>query len=132
MSHEASFFRESKNFNWSSLEIFLPLCSRAWCANKLHNGLSKKYLVLNIFIIMIDFCLFGNIPHDFLVPRIIESAPKTFMSIQIPDLHRVGVLLTKDSYRIIPVAVLVLTHRVPLICLVKKNQNLNLRGKSSD
>ena len=75
---------------WSSLKIFLPLCSRTWCANKLHNGLSKKYLVLNIFIIMIDFCLFGNIPHDFLVPRIIESAPKTFMSIQIPDLHRVG------------------------------------------
>ena len=54
----------------------------------------KNCLVLNIFIIkkaavILDFCLFGNIRRNFLVPRIIESAPKTFMPIQIPDLHRV-------------------------------------------
>ena len=49
---------------------------------------------LNISIIkktavILDFCLFGNIHHNFVVPRIIESAPKTFTPIQIPDLHRV-------------------------------------------
>ena len=29
-----------------------------------------------------NFCLIGNIRHNFLVPRMIESAPKTFMPIQ--------------------------------------------------
>ena len=36
-----------------------------------------------------NFCLIGNIRHNFLVPRIIELAPKIFMHIQTPDLHRV-------------------------------------------
>ena len=36
-----------------------------------------------------NFCLIGNICHNFLVPRMIESAPKTFMPIQTSDLHRV-------------------------------------------
>ena len=38
---------------------------------------------------ILNFCLIGNIRHNFLVPRIIESAPKTFMPIQTPDLDRV-------------------------------------------
>ena len=38
----AAFLDNQKSSIWSSMEIFLPLCSRAWCANKLHNGLSKK------------------------------------------------------------------------------------------
>ena len=31
---------------------------------------------------ILDFCLFGNIRHNFLVPRMNESAPKTLMRIQ--------------------------------------------------
>ena len=58
----------------------------------------KNCLVLNIFItrmvwkkaaVIFNFCLIGNINHNFLVPIMIESAPKTFMPIQTPDLHRV-------------------------------------------
>ena len=48
---------------------------------------------------ILDFCLFGNIRHNFLVPRIIKSAPKTFMPIQIPDLHRVLGLNLDKIYR---------------------------------
>ena len=62
----------------------------------------KKCLVLNIFIIkknaavILNFCLIGNIRHK--VPTIIESAaPKTFMPIQTPDLHRVVYLVPKRS-----------------------------------
>ena len=36
-----------------------------------------------------NLCLTGNINHNFLVPRMIESAPKTFMPIQTLDLDRV-------------------------------------------
>ena len=39
--------------------------------------------------VIFNFCLIGNIHHNFLVPRMIESAPKTFMPIQTPDLDRV-------------------------------------------
>ena len=90
----AAFLDNQKSSIWSSLEIFLPLCSRAWCANKLHNGLSKKLSGFKHFYykkaaVILNFCLIGNIRHNFLVPRIIELAPKTFMPIQIPDLHRV-------------------------------------------
>ena len=50
----------------------------------------KNWLVLNIFIIkkaavILNFCLFGNICHNFLIPTMIESAPKTFKPIQTPD-----------------------------------------------
>ena len=46
-------------------------------------GLSKEAAVVS------HFSLIGNICNTFLVPRMIESAPKTFMPIQTPDLHRV-------------------------------------------
>ena len=90
----AAFLDNQKSSIWSSLVIFLPLFSRAWCANKLHNGLTKKLSGFKHFYykkaaVILDFCLFGNIRHNFLVPRIIESAPKTFMPIQTPDLYRV-------------------------------------------
>ena len=54
----------------------------------------KNWLVLNIFIIkkaavIFNFCLFGNICNNFLVPRMIESACKTFMPIPTLDLDRV-------------------------------------------
>ena len=39
---------------------------------------------------LLNFCFIGNIRHNFLVPRIIETTPKTFMPIQIPDLHSVS------------------------------------------
>ena len=39
--------------------------------------------------VIFNFCLIGNIPHNFLVPRIIELAAKTFMPIQTPGLQRV-------------------------------------------
>ena len=43
--------------------------------------LSKKAAVVS------DFCLIGKIPHNFLVPRMIELACKFFMPIQTLDLH---------------------------------------------
>ena len=66
----------------------------------------KNCLVLNIFIacmvwkkaaVIFNFCLIGNIHHSFLVPRMIESAPKTSMPIQTPDLNRVLVMPTQLS-----------------------------------
>ena len=47
-------------------------------------GLPKKAAVVS------NFCLIGKICHNFLVPRIIELACKTFMCIQTLDLDRVG------------------------------------------
>ncbi len=48
-----------------------------------HFGLSQKAAVVS------NFCLIGKLRHNFLVPRMNELAPKTFMSIQTPDLHSV-------------------------------------------
>ena len=48
-----------------------------------HFGLSKKAAVVS------NFCLIRKIPYNFLVPIMIESACKTFMSIQTLDLDRV-------------------------------------------
>ena len=39
--------------------------------------------------VVLNFCLIGNIRHNFLVPRMIELGRKTFMHIQTLDLHRV-------------------------------------------
>ena len=56
---------------------------------------------------VLNFCLIGKFRHNFLVPRMIESAPKTFMPIQTPDLDRVYcwlffIILTnfKDIYNL--------------------------------
>ena len=38
---------------------------------------------------VLNFCLIGKIRHNFLVPRMIESARKTFMPVQTLNLHRV-------------------------------------------
>ena len=46
-------------------------------------GLSKKAAVVS------NFCLIGKIHRNFLVPRMIELACKTFMPIQTLVLHRV-------------------------------------------
>ena len=35
-----------------------------------------------------NFCLIGKIPHNFLVPKMVESACKIFMLIQTLDLHK--------------------------------------------
>ena len=64
---------------------------QAWCEK---NGLSKtlsgfKHFYYKKTAVILNFCFIRNIGHNFLVPRIIESAPKTFMPIQTPDLHRV-------------------------------------------
>ena len=63
--------------------------------------IKKNCLVLNIFIIkkaavILNFFLIVNIRHNFLVPRMIESAPKTFMPIQTPDLHGVACITFKE------------------------------------
>ena len=57
--------------------------------------LSKKAAVAS------NFSLIGKIPHNFLVPRTIESACKTFMPIQTLDLHRVlcTYLNSKKSFK---------------------------------
>ena len=39
--------------------------------------------------VVLNFCLIGKIRHNFLVPRMIESARKTFMPVQTLNLHRV-------------------------------------------
>ena len=48
-----------------------------------HFGLSKKAAVVS------NFCLIGKIRYNFLVPRMIELAPKTFMPIQTQGIDRV-------------------------------------------
>ena len=80
---------------YSSLDVFYHcVTGLVWKNVAECNGLSKKlsgfkYFYYKKAAMILDFCLFGNIRHNFLVPRIIESAPKTFMPIQIPDVHRV-------------------------------------------
>ena len=99
MSYDGSFFRYLiKIIQFSQVWTFFTIVQQggqqAWWARKLH----KICLVLNIFItcivwkkaaVIFNFCLIGIIHHNFLVPRVIELAPKTFMPIQTPDLHRV-------------------------------------------
>ena len=58
-------------------------------------GLSKKAAIVS------NFCLIGNIHHNFLIPRMIESVPKTFMPIQTPDLHRVSSMALKHFFFLI-------------------------------
>jgi hypothetical protein len=55
-------------------------------------GLSKKAAVVS------TFCLIGKICHNFLVPRMIQLASKTLMSIQTLDLHRVKVVKEQFEY----------------------------------
>ena len=80
-------FSDNQKFsNWSSLDFLTP--------GLLYNCLSKNWPVLNILLQKsshdIQFLLeIGNICHNVLEPRRIESAPKTLMPIQTPDLHRV-------------------------------------------
>ena len=71
---------------------------QAWFANKQHKGLSKKLTGFKYFYykkaaVIFNFCLIGNISHNFLIPRMIELVPKTFMPIRTPDLHRVDISL---------------------------------------
>ena len=97
--HTTAAFLENQNYPiYSSLDIFLPMCSRPGLQGHSTMDYQKNCLVLNIFImrmvwkkaaVIFNFCLIGNIHHNFLVPRMIESAPKTFMPIQTPDLDRV-------------------------------------------
>ena len=82
-------FLDNPNFSiWSSLEIFLLMCKQAWCENKLHNGQSQKMSGFKHFYhkkkaaVIFNFCLIVKSHHNFLVPRVFESAPKTFMPIQ--------------------------------------------------
>ena len=66
--------------------MFFYHCATGLVSKKVAQWTIKKNcLGLNIFIIK-KSC----IPHNFLVPRIIESAPKTFMAIQTPDLQSGG------------------------------------------
>ena len=58
-------------------------------------GLSKKAAVFW------HFYLIGNIRHNFLVPRMIASNPKTFMHIQTPDLHRVSSQFTFKLFNMV-------------------------------
>ena len=59
-------------------------CVRATKLDQIeHFGLSKKAAVIS------NFCLFGKIHHNFLVPKMIKLGCKTFMSIQTLGLHRV-------------------------------------------
>ena len=103
--HMTAAFLDTPNFSiWSNLDIFLPLCIFPGVQISCTMDYHKNCPVLNIFItrmvwkkaaVIFNFCLIGNIHHNFLVPRMIESAPKTFMPIQTPDLHRV--MLFEDS-----------------------------------
>ena len=90
--HAIAAFLDIPNFwIWSSLDVFTIHCATilVWAQWAI-----KKILVFNTIHIMkqaaviINFCRL-EIFVSFLVPRIIESAPKTFMPIQIPELHSV-------------------------------------------
>ena len=89
IEYHGSFFYNKKGVKRSIVQIFLHTRFLAywWKISKLDRirefGLSKKATIVW------HFCLIGNIRHNFLVSRMNESAPKTFMSIQTPDLNRV-------------------------------------------
>ena len=105
----AAFWDKPKCSIFPNLDIFLPMCSRRISRPGGQGNCTmdnqKNCLVLNIFItrmvwkkaaVIFNFCLIGNIHHNFLVPRMLESAPKTFMPIQTPDLH--GVKCEKNTH----------------------------------
>ena len=50
---------------------------------------SLNVLTIKKVVVLLNFCLIGKIRHNFLVPRIIESACKTFMPIPTLDIDRV-------------------------------------------
>ena len=91
-------FPMKQKFNITAALFDSPLCyffAHQACCTLVKNpkldqiekfGLSKKAAIIP------HFCIIGNIHHNFLVPRMIELAPKIFMPIQTPDLHRVCIL----------------------------------------
>ena len=89
MSYDGSFFRYViQIFSiWSSLEIFYH-CAKDLMCKKTAQWTIKKIDWLKTFLLQ----KIKNIHHNFLVPKMIESAPKTFIHIQTRDLHRLGSL----------------------------------------
>ena len=58
--------------------------------SKTHLGNTTFVPPLENCAVVLIFCLIGKIHHNFLVPRMIELACKTFMPIQTLYLHRVA------------------------------------------
>ena len=67
-------FLDNPNFSiWSSLGLFTNV-QQAWCANGLSQKLSGlKHLIFKKAVVIFNFCLIGNIRHNFLVTRLIED-----------------------------------------------------------
>ena len=80
---------------WSKLVMFLTMFSTYFHTENTVKNITKletKLKNLNYLkkaAVVSNFCLIGKIHHQFLVPKMIEWTCKTFMPIQILDLHRV-------------------------------------------
>ena len=93
----AAYLENQNNFNFVNFwELFRQVrCKLCPILTKLKHFYYRKTAAVS------NFCLIGNICHSFLGSRMIESAPKTFMSIQILVLHKVDKvksLLKENSY----------------------------------
>ena len=89
----------SKNaLNLSILEMFLTVFSTYFHTENTVRNIAKidqikKFGFSIKAAVVSNFCLIGKIHHNFLVPRMIELACKTFMPIQTLVLHRVKVIV---------------------------------------
>ena len=94
----AKFFQNlhlPREFFWLQRLIFLHwITSLKRMSETLPNLIKlKNFGYLKKAGVVLNFCLIGKIYHNFLVLRMIESACKTFLSIQTLDLHKVKMLL---------------------------------------
>ena len=72
------------------LTIFFYLFSNWKHCQKYHQTWTNWLIWIIKADVVSNFCLIRKNPNNFLVPKMIESACKTFMPIQTLDLHRVG------------------------------------------
>ena len=90
----AAYFYNKNVLNWS-INLIVH-CTTFFTPGLLHNvkKISKLDQIENFWLskkaaVLWHFCLIANPQNNFLVPRMNEPAPKTFIPIQTPDLHRV-------------------------------------------
>ena len=91
-NNSAAFFYTEKFLCRTKLSIVsASLASIVQLSNRVHNGCKFSELILIIWndwmsqkvAEVLIFCLIGKILHNFPMPTSIESAPKTFVSIQM-------------------------------------------------
>ena len=97
-STTAAFFYSKNVQNLSILPVFLTVFSTYFHTENTVRNITKfvqikKFELSKKAAVVSNFGLIGKIPHNFLVPKMIELVCKTFMPIQTLDLHRVSSLL---------------------------------------